>query len=174
MEIAIVLVVAAVLVVAFFLLKKKGPSETAAPRELHEAAPARPVAEPTREKAPREKAAPVEAEPVRRAPSARPPAGSPQPPPVAVPAAPIAVEEEYEAPEEKQPSTAQVESLELRSAVDVQSMRRGLAKSRSACDPTVIVCTRVVIVVVVRGQPVSGGQQPGDGGFAGPLATSDP
>ena len=108
MEIAIVLVVAAVLVVAFILLKKKGPSETAAPRELHEAAPARPVAEPTREKAPRENAAPVEAEPVRRAPSARPPAGSPQPPPVAAPATPIAVEEEYEAPEEQQPSTAQV------------------------------------------------------------------
>ncbi|MBB5776214.1 hypothetical protein HD596_002970 [Nonomuraea jabiensis] len=50
----------------------------------------------------------------------------------------------------------------------------GLAEPYAAGDPTVVVCACVVVVVVVGGQAVPAGQQPGDGGFAGPLSASDP
>ncbi len=135
MEIAIVLVVAVVLAVAFFVLKKKGPSEPSAPRgeiherELREREPERPA--PRARESERAAPAPAEAEP-RRAPSARPPAAeasapvAPSPrPPQAEAAAPVVVEEP-EAPE------AEVPSAGRESVADVQSMRRGLAKSRAA------------------------------------------
>lgn len=41
------------------------------------------------------------------------------------------------------------------------------------CQAAVIVAARIVVVVVIRGQPVPVGEDPRDGGFAGPLPAAD-
>jgi fused signal recognition particle receptor len=131
MEIAIVLVVAAVLVVAFFVLRKGRAAPPPADHELGEA-PRRPDRLP--EKPParvedemrRGPAAERAAEPARRAPSVPPQAEpsavvpSPPPPRAAVPT-----------PVEAAAVPAPI-SAERAPVADVQSMRRGLAKSRGA------------------------------------------
>ncbi len=132
MEIAIVLVVAAVLVVAFFVLRKGRAAPPPADRELQEAPrrPAERVAEKpsarvAEDEVRRGPVAERAAEPARRAPSVPPPAE-----PSAVvpsPAPPRVVPTPVEAAAVQQPVSAEREPV-----ADVQSMRRGLAKSRGA------------------------------------------
>lgn len=124
MEIAIVLVVAAVLVVAFFLLKKGGAGEQASPRAEQGSR--------TETRATREVSAPARAaEPAQPAPRAAAPAETPaatEQLPAQTAAAPAA------APEASEPaivpSPAPVEPARA-PVVDVEGMRRGLARSRS-------------------------------------------
>jgi hypothetical protein len=48
------------------------------------------------------------------------------------------------------------------------------AEPDAAGDAAVVMATGVVVVVVVGGQPVSPGEDPGDRGLPGPLAAADP